>query len=67
MNGGYSRPHVGLYVSMVHNGTINYLKRASVTSTLVVNKSSLQIFEHMVGVYRKRYGRLVVFLHISTI
>ena len=41
MNDGYSRPHVGLNVSVVHNGTLNYLKQSSVTSTLVVNKSSL--------------------------
>ena len=43
---------------------IFYLK-SSVTSTLVINKSALQIFEYMVVVYRKIQERHVVFLHIS--
>ena len=54
-------------MSVVHNDTVNYLKKASVTSTLVVNKSSLQFFEYMVDGYRKIEVRLVVFLHISTV
>ena len=29
MNGGYSRTHIELYVSVVHNRTENYLKKIS--------------------------------------
>ena len=43
MSGGYCILHVGLYVSMVRCDTENYLKKSSVTSTVVVNKSALQV------------------------
>ena len=53
MSGGYCSLHVGLYVSVVRRDTENYLKKSSVTSTLVVNKSALQIFNPMVVSYQK--------------
>ena len=53
MSGGYCSLHVGSYVSVVRRDTENYLKKSSVTSTLVVNKSALQIFNPMVVSYQK--------------
>ena len=53
MSGGYYSLHVGSYVSVVRRDTENYLKKSSVTSTLVVNKSALQIFNPMVVSYQK--------------
>ena len=63
MSGGYCILHVGLYVYVVRCDTENYLKKSSVTSTLVVNKSALQIFNPMVVLYQKVAER--VFNYVS--
>ena len=62
MSGGYYILHVGLYVSMVRCDTENYLKKSSVTSTLVVNKSALQIFNPMVVLYQKINERIFYYV-----
>ena len=62
MSGGYCSLHVGLYVSMVRCDTENYLKKSSVTSTLVVNKSALQIFNPMVVLYQKINERIFYYV-----
>ena len=48
MSDGHCRPHEGLYVFMVGRDNEKYLKKVSGTSTLVVNKITLQIFNPMV-------------------
>ena len=62
MSGGYCRLRVGLYVSVVHRDTDNYLKKSSVTSTLVVNKSALQNFNPMVALYQKISERILYYV-----
>ena len=62
MSGGYCRLHVGLYVSVVGRDTDNYLKKSSVTSTLVVNKSALQLFNSMVVLYQKVAERVFYYV-----
>ena len=62
MNVGFFRPHVGLYVSVLLCCT---KKKSSVTSTLVVDKSTLQIFKRLVVAYRKIEERLAYIVHIS--
>ena len=64
MSGGYCRLHVGLYVSVVRRDNENYLKKSSVTSTLVVNKSALQIFNPMVVLYQKIAERVFYYVGI---
>ena len=62
MSGVYCILHVGLYVSVVRCDTENYLKKSSVTSTLVVNKSALQIFNSMVVLYQKVAERVFYYV-----
>ena len=62
MSGGYCILHVGLYVSMARCDTKNYLKKSSVTSTLVVNKSALQIFNPMLVLYQNVAERVFYYV-----
>ena len=64
MSGVYGRIHVGLDVSVVRRDTENYLKKSSVTSTLVANKSALQIFNAMVVLYQKTAKRVFLLCRI---
>ena len=62
MSGGYCSLHVGLYVSVVRRDTENWLKKSSVTSTLVVNKRALQNFNPMVALYQKIAERVFYYI-----
>ena len=62
MSGGYCSLHVGLYESVVRRDTENWLKKSSVTSTLVVNKSAFQIFNPMVVLYQKIAERVFYYV-----
>ena len=68
MSSGYCRIYVGLDISVVRRDTESYSKKSSVTSTLVANKSALQIFNAMVVLYQKiakRFFYYVGFLNYS--
>ena len=62
MSGVYCILHVGLYVSVVRCDSENYLNKSSVTSTLVVNKSALQLFNSMVVLYQKVAERVFYYV-----
>ena len=62
MSGGYCRIHVGLDVSVVRRDTENYLKKSSVTVTLVAKKSALQIFNAMVVLSQKTAKRVFYYV-----